>query len=196
MRAFLVGVGWLLCISWLGCAIQQTYPGAWPRVDPTRGAECPEVAGDYLSDGVMADPWRAPSSLSELVLREAGRGAVVRIAQYGADSLALTLWQENRPPARRVFSRAKGNLRCTATAVALSCGWGPPGPGGLAVGYARRTVYLVKATDGSLMVQSAERSIGLLIFLPVLATLRSWHRFSPPRYPPLPPPQGEPYRTE
>lgn len=196
MRSLVLRLGLLSSLLLMGCAIRQTYPGAWPRVDPTRIEGCPQIAGDYLSSGVMADPLLALSSLSELLLDQPAPGAIIRIAQYGSDSLAVTAWQMDSPGTRQVFCRAKGNLSCAPAGLGLSCGWGSPGTGGLALGVARRTVYLAKATDGSLMAQSVEFSIGFLWFIPMIATMRSWHRFSPPTFPPLPPPEGEPPITE
>jgi hypothetical protein len=173
------------------CSIQQRYPGAWPRVDPTRVAGCPDVTGVYLNDGVRGDPFGALVSLSDLLQLGSTSESILRISQYGADSLAIVVWRDDRQVARRMLSRSQGNLTCTPAGVGLTCGWHFVGREGLELGAARRTLYLAKATDGSLMVQDVEFTVGVLIVLPIIGTMRSWHRFSPTTIPPLPPAQGE-----
>jgi hypothetical protein len=147
------------------CVIQTRYPGAWPGIDPTRVAGCPDVSGIYLNDGVKGDPFAAATSLSGLLLAGPAPGATARISQYAGDSLAVSVAREGRELARKVFSRARGTLACDPAGVRLACG-------------RRRAVYLAKAVDGSLMAQEVEFAI--------VATTRSWHRFSPPTLPPLP----------
>jgi hypothetical protein len=195
MRRLVLQFGFLSCVLLAGCSISQRYPGAWPRVDPTRIAGCPPVAGDYLSDGVRADPFAALSYLSGLVFERRVPQAIIRIAQYGTDSLAIVAWKDGQAVSRRVFSRAEGNLDCTREGVRLSCGWHSVLRVAIPV-LSRRTLYLARATDGSLMVQDVEFSIALLTLLPFPYKSISWNRFSPPTFPPLPPPEGEPPMTE
>lgn len=190
MRAIVRHIGWLLFALAAGCSISQTYPGAWPRVDPTRIGGCPPVAGDYLSDGVRADPFAAPTSLSAMALETISRDAIVRISQYGADSLRLAVWQDGGLLAQRLFSRARGNLTCTPEGVRLACGRrSEPVVSGLAVSWPR--LYLARATDGSLMVQEVKPYIAFLLLIPFPGVSRSWHRFSPPTFPFHPTPEGE-----
>jgi len=191
MRVFSRHAGLLLLALAAGCSTTQTYPGAWPRVDPTRIEGCPPVTGEYLSDGVRADPFAAPTSLSELALETPMADAIIRITQYGADSLALAAWKDGKVRARRVFSRARGDLACAREGVRLSCGWRSfPAVNVLEV--SRHTLYLARATEGSLMVQDVEFYIDFFLLLPFPGMARSWHRFSPPTFPLLPPPAGEP----
>jgi hypothetical protein len=145
----------------MACVVQTRYPGAWPRIDPARRGGCPDVSGIYLDDGVKGDPFAAPTSLSGLLFGRPAPGTQVRVVQYAGDSLAVSV----AGGARRVFSRARGTLKCDPAGARLACG-------------RRRAVYLAKAVDGSLMAQEVE-------FVFVAAT-RSWHRFSPPTLPPLP----------
>ncbi len=169
------------------CVIESHYPGAWPGIDPMRVAGCPDVAGTYLRDGVKGDPFAAESSLGELLLGDASStGGVIEIAQYASDSLVVSAWKDEQPIGRRVFSRANGDYRCAPAGVELICGWHAFARKALEAGVARRKLYLGKATDGSLMVQEVDFTIEIMLIVPIVGTVRSWHRFSPPTFPPLP----------
>jgi hypothetical protein len=164
----------LLGLLPVACVIQSRYPGAWPGVEGGRI----DVSGVYLGDGVRGDPFAAPTSLGRLLLDEAlAPGRVFEIAQYGGDSLVVSA----RGGGRKVFSRARGTLDCAGAGVAVACGWHGFHEAGFTLAAARRTVRLALAIDGSLMAQDVEHAIGLLVVFPMAATVRSWHRFSPPR---------------
>lgn len=162
------------------CVSHPGYPGRWAPISPEPAA-CAAVAGRYVNDGDSEPPLegRASRLVDALELEGERRATRVEIQQRGADEIEIVAWTGTQPTGRTVLRAAAGDFECTPEGVMFKPKSQAAHGAGITPAYIRSTVYLSRATDGSLIVRSDIVTVATIIVVPAAATERIWRRFKP-----------------
>ncbi|WP_089229562.1 hypothetical protein [Tistlia consotensis] len=162
-----------------GCT-RPNYPSAWTALDRP-SEDCSRLQGRYLDAGERDDGAAAPSLSLLLTDREREDPAVdvVEIAVEPGPSLHVTAYREGRPVAEGHYSAAAETLDCAADGAVLEDYSGMSrGRGNPIAGYEGERKALHRAVDGSLVVERAWTTVGMIYFMfPIGGSERSWWRY-------------------
>jgi hypothetical protein len=185
----------LLCLA--GCAVLPDYPVALPELAPadTRAGVSPDISGRYADRGHGFSPEGEPvgeMSLTRLLGVRASDGSVpadaelvvitgpahgrLELQAFHGDRLLAGL-RHAESDAASVGSTYPGTYAGNRGFVLLpveTAHGGAPGVGGYGTD---QSLWLRKATDGSLVVLHRTVGAGVIVLLPVWRSSGTWYRF-------------------
>ena len=158
------------------CASYQKYPSEWAELILPQDERCVDISGAFMNLGEGAKG--QSTYLSTLFDFEEMPSTVeqVRITQLDNDKLEISAWHEHKLVSRKIYSKKNEEYGCSSKGIEI-----PIGEGEKAVGGAGRIIlYLVKSTDGALVIERKSSAGGYsLLYIPMVRSSSEWYRFKP-----------------
>jgi len=169
VRTIIVSILCLVCLSCI--TIRDEYPPEWPslsRIEP----DCSKIAGLYKDRGARLE------GLTAKFFGDTGKVRDYVKVSYSPNSVEVDSIAKSEPNWVKQFTTEDGNFRCVNGRVELSFSRGcSVCPGAT---YEKLKLNLVKADDGSLIVQTEGGGAYLVFFIvPAGSTLSTWDRYFP-----------------
>jgi hypothetical protein len=157
------------------------YPSSWGNLIPVEESKCPNISGIYRNYGEKAEGI-TKYRLSEILgFKDKFEETRMQIEQLKDGTFEISGWDMMGDEQKLVYKKSypKRKYTCTSEGIRASShtegGIVPEGLGGFGVEF--DSFYLIKNTDGDLVVKETGTAIGISWIIPVMGFGTNWYRF-------------------
>jgi len=170
------------------CISHQKLPADWSLPQSAPSVTCPDISGNYDSDGECADKSTGSLMMKLFELKEwYGKQedvTHVSIHQQDQDSIYLVAWKDNEVLYSKTLSMKSGDFKCKDGWIEItSAGGGIAGATFFGAIYTERTTKSFAKSDGYLLMKDENKAVGIVIVpipFPFAGSSVAWCRFETP----------------
>jgi hypothetical protein len=170
------------CSLTSSCAYHNEYPSSWSPLNSSPQGDCTNISGKFMDKGEFGGCSEYKASLSHklfghlvykmnITLNEATH---VLFSQNNNEKIKVTVLKNDKEIYSKLFEKTQNQFECEEGFVKIPINVFLNMDGVLAKEWI--TLYLVKSED-YLTIKSKNSTVGMMFFIPAVATSTSWLRF-------------------